>query len=185
MKRRDFIFKTILGSLSIYALRDCSAERKEAGQLFPPTLIPETVDEKTMQALADTVLPGSDSDPDGEPGALEAGALIVLFDKSYFAYQFMPLISYFLNNMSEQTYGKDFYELQVGERSQLLENVEKQVSYVSLLTKFIKGAFYAAFVNDVGYKYMEYPGSNLRYREKDFSFNRPMSNEMTNDGSLP
>lgn len=181
MKRRDFILKTILGSLGIYALRDCSAERKEAGQLFPPTLIPETVDEKTMQALADTVLPGSDSDP----GALEAGALTVLFDKSYPAYQFIPLISYFLNNMSEQTYGKDFYELHVSERSQLLENVEKQVSYVSLLTKFIKGAFYAAFVNDVGYKYMEYPGSNLGYRETDFSFNRPMSNEMTNDGSLP
>lgn len=185
MKRRDFILKTILGSLSIYSLRDCSSERKDVLELFPPALKPETVDEKTMQALADTVLPGSNSDPEGEPGALDAGALTVLFDKSYPAYQFIPLISYFLNTISGQTFGKDFYELELNERTQLLENVEKQVSYVSLLTKFIKGAFYAAFVNDVGYKYMEYSGPNLGYRETDFSFNRQMSNEMTNDGSLP
>jgi len=185
MKRREFIIKSIIGTFGIWTISSCAIERGSEESLYPPPFEPITEDEKTMFALIDTVLPGRTSDPEGTPGALEAGALIVLFDKSNPSYQFIPVISSLLNTEAENTFKKSFYELDLNKRTDVLGNVENKLPYISLLIKFIKGAFYANLVNDVGYQYMEYPGANLGYRDKDFSFQREMSGEMTVDGSLP
>ena len=154
-------------------------------QIIPPSFTPGTTDEKTMSALIDTILPGYGSDPAGGPGAIQADALLMVYDKAYPAYQFVQIIVNLLNSIANTTYKSAFYELDLSKRATLLSDLENEVPYMGLLIRYIEGAFYAGFVNDVGYEYLTYPGANLGYVNQGFSFNRQMSQELTNDGNLP
>jgi len=187
MRRRSAIKRifTILTSIFgvSYLAKGCGQETYE--EYYPPFFNPETEEERTMTALADTIVPGKDSDPDGSPGAIEAGALIVLYDRYYPAYDYITPISRLLNSSAFTKYGKNYYELELGEREVVLSEVEEGFPPLSLLIKFIKASFYDALINDVGYKYLEYPGPNLGYKDDGFSFGKKMSEEMTDDGSLP
>ncbi len=192
MTRREFLkyigystlYASLFGALDICSLAGCGSGKFNP-QTIPPSFIPATTEEKTMSAFIDTVLPGYASDPEGSPGALEAGALTVLFDRSYPTYAFIPIATALLNNEAQNSYNKAFYELDLNSRTSVLSIVEKQLAYISLLIQFVEGAFYLAFVNDVGYQYMGYPGANLGYVDQGFSFNTQMSQELTNDGNLP
>jgi hypothetical protein len=182
MNRREFIIGTI-ALLDFFLIRGCGEEGEE---YFPPYFSPETEEEKTIYALCETVVPGRQTDPDGEPGAIEAGAMLVLNDRDYPAKDYISGVAGILNITAISRYKKKFHALEMEEREEVLGIVEDAFYPISLLIRFIKASFFDALVNDVGYRYLNYPGPNLGYiDDKDFGFRKKMSEELTDDGSLP
>ncbi|NIO20957.1 MAG: hypothetical protein GTN76_09505, partial [Candidatus Aenigmarchaeota archaeon] len=55
------------------------------------------IEKATMEAFADTIIPGPDSDPEGSAGGVEAGALEVLYDPYYGLRPFIGILARNLN----------------------------------------------------------------------------------------
>jgi|GEM_PF-1517679 len=187
--RRDFfrwVIKGILFAGSISIIDDLSC-----GKLILPVsqnslfMLPLTDDEKTVYAICETILPGSNLDPTGAPGAIDVGTMNVVYDNFYPAAQYIPLAITLVNSLAKSLYGSKFYNLNLDQRTAILENVESETQVIELLYKFIKVPFYVGMISDLGTQYMGYPGPNLGYRDQDFSFYTKMSEEMTPDGNLP
>lgn len=182
MKRREFIIGAI-ALLDFFLIRGCGVEEEV---VFPPAFSPDTEEERTMFALCETVVPGKETDPDGAPGAIESGAMLVLYDRNYPVSNYVSGVAGILNITAISRFKRKFYQLGREEREEVLGILEDAFYPISLLIKFIKVSFFGALVNDVGYRYLNYPGPNLGYIEdEDFGFRKKMSEEMTDDGSLP
>lgn len=189
LNRREF-FKwlgKVSVALSMFGLIDqisCGSVPQTSGQ--PSQYMqPVTDDEKIVYALCDTIIPGRTSDPTGAPGAVDVGTMDFVYDKFYGVVQELPLVLPLFNGEAQQLYGKPLYELNLDQRTTVLKNVESILGLIDQIYMFIKGPFYIGIINNIGPEYMGDPGPNLGYRNQDFSFYKPMSNEMTSDGNLP
>lgn len=146
---------------------------------------PQTEDEKIIYAMCDTILPGMSSDPTGAPGAVDACTMDVVYDKFYGIIQVISPVLLIINAEAKNNEGRNFYELNLDQRTTVLKSVESMLGIIDQVYMFMKGPFYIGIISRLGLDYMGDPGPNLGYRDQDFSFYKPMSQEMTSDGNLP
>ncbi len=189
LNRRDFFKWIIRASVAatVFGLLDqisCGTV-PQTGVQTSPYMVPQTADEKTVYALCDTVLPGRTSDPSGAPGAVDAGTMDFAYDKFYGVVQEFPLVLPLFNAEAQKQYGKPLYELDLAQRTTVLQNSETLLGLIDQIYMFLKGPFYIGMISTLGLEYMGDPGPNLGYRNQDFSFYKPMSTEITSDGNLP
>lgn len=147
---------------------------------------PQTRDEKLLAAMADTIVPGKESDPEGLPGALESCVLNLVHDEFYPFVQTLPAILLLVNNTADLKYSKDFVDLKLTERTAVLKEAEDKLPLVRLAYRFFRSSFYAAVYNMEGGRYLSWPGPNLGYSDHpEMSFRKPIGKELTRDGNLP
>lgn len=148
--------------------------------------LPTTDEEKVVAAIVDTVVPGADSDPDGLPGAPESCALNLIYDAFYPFVQVMPALLLIVQQLSDNDYNKKFIDLDLDERTKVLQKAEETLPLIRLAYRFIRSAFYASTYNYRGGNYLRWPGPNLGYTDHpEFSFGKAVSKELTRDGNLP
>ncbi|MCX5868271.1 MAG: DUF5987 family protein [Proteobacteria bacterium] len=182
--RREFIIK--IGKFSLVLtlpLPACGGKKKTENA--PVCLAALTHDEKTFSALADTIVPGCQTDPSGAPGAVEACALNLIYDDKMPIVEVATLLVSLLDGAARDLYQRDFVDLNLEERTQAVLESEKRLPLLSWLLKLIRSAFYVGYFSDIGLKYLGYPGPNLGYVNLGFSFGEKMSEELTPDGNLP
>lgn len=145
-----------------------------------------TIEKATIEAFADTIIPGPISDPEGSVGGVEAGALEVLYDPYYGLRPFIGILTRNLNRTSLWRYRKPFKDLGLRQRKRtilfkdyfsLMKPVYEQAELL------VKLAFYGGIINDVGTDYISFPGPSFGYH--DYSFNEKFAEEATEDGNLP
>lgn len=147
---------------------------------------PLSATEKTLAAVLDTVVPGKDTDPDGDPGALEACAMNLMVDEYYPFRGFADLFAALFDQLSEGDQGKPFVDLDYDQRLGIVVKVQHQMPLLKLAYKAIRSAFYGGSYNGVGLDYLGYPGPNLGYRHvAECSFRKPVCQEMTDEGWMP
>ena len=208
LSRRDFVRRVgALGAASLVAGALPVAERMIAAN---PALAAVPINDATLQAFADTLIPGrkakrtdmgDEIDPraiagvDRRPGAVEADALRVFHDPLV---GFPPLAGPFLADLSTRS-------LQFGNPSFLLLDFEARTKVCLQALSFSNpdrvlyeaaaavpfAAFCAAVEHPIGtsrnasgYRVMGYPGAAPNgYR--GFSYRRKLSHERTRKGCLP
>ena len=147
-------------------------------------------EEKTFEALIETIVPGKMSDPLGHPGSSEADSIKYLWKVERSKLLPVPfglirsVISTLLNIKSFTRYRKKFSNLTLLQRELVALSVE-QIPGVPLFYRVIRAPFYTGALNDVGFKYFGYPGPNNGY--KNFSFEEEISpaHPRTINGNLP
>jgi hypothetical protein len=146
------------------------------------------IEEETMKAFADTIIPGPNSDPEGSVGGVEAGALAVMYDPYYGLKPFMGLLTRNLNRTSIWWYGKLFKDLDLRQRTAIVL-FKDHTSLIKLTYEqaenLVKLAFYGAIINDVGTHYISFPGPSLGYDDYYFSDDEMCAKKATEDGNLP
>jgi hypothetical protein len=181
--RREFVETVGKASLIlVLPLSGCGIQEEE---IEPGCLEALTPEEKTLAALADTVVPGSLSDPTGAPGAIEACALNLIYDDSMPVAEAAPLLVSLLDGISRTHHDQKFVALSLEERTQIVQEAEQSLPLLTWLLKLIRCAFYVGTFSDVGLKYLGYPGPNLGYINQGFTFGEKMSEELTPNGNLP
>jgi hypothetical protein len=141
--------------------------------------------EETLQAFADTIIPGLHSDPEGSPGAAEAGALEVLYDPYYGLTPFIGLLCRNLNRSSLWWCRKLFKDLDLRQRTAIVlfkDNFSLLKWVYENAEMLVKLAFYGAIINDVGTEYISFPGPAPRYL--DYSFKEQFAQSQTENGNL-
>jgi len=147
---------------------------------------PGTDVERTLAAVLDTVVPGKETDPDGEPGALEACAMNIMVDEYYPFRAYADLFAALFDQLGDTEFGKTFVELDFDQRLAVVIKVQGQMPLLRLAYKAIRSAFYGGSYNGVGLDFLGYPGPNLGYRHLDeASFRKPMCKELTEKGWMP
>jgi len=147
---------------------------------------PGTAIEKTLAAVLDTVVPGADTDPAGDPGAIEACAMNLMVDDYYPFREYAGLFAALFDQLSDSDFGKPFVDLEYKQRLSVAIKVQDQMPLLRLAYRAIRSAFYGGAFNGVGLTYLGYPGPNLGYRHiAEASFRKPVCNEMTDKGWMP
>jgi hypothetical protein len=144
------------------------------------------LEEPTMKAFVDTIIPGPSSDPQGSAGGNEACAYEVLHDPYYGLKPFIGLISWDLNQTGLRWHGRFFKDLDLSQRTAIMsfkDNAPLMRLFYEQAEVLVKLAFYGAIINDVGTTYISFPGPSNGYR--DYSFDEKFSEEATEDGNLP
>lgn len=144
------------------------------------------IEEETMEAFADTIIPGPISDPEGSVGGVEACALEVLYDPYYGLRPFIGILARNLNRTSLWWYCRLFKDLDLRQRTEIVlfkDNNSLIKPVYEQAELLVKLAFYGAIVNDVGTDYISFPGPSRGYR--DYSFNEIFAREATENGNLP
>ncbi len=182
MKRREFFISFISWVVGGFFI---SCERKKPLSFCKE---PEDFYEKVLIAFIDTLIPGRETDPAGEPGAIDACALNLFYDPFYPVQPLIPLVVRQLEAISKKLYGKGFVELKYEERVRVVEELEmsnNEVPNFELKIFLILSslAFYGGIYSDLGLRYCGFPGETHGYME-DFSFGIQFE-EMTEDGNLP
>jgi hypothetical protein len=207
LSRREFVHRAgALGAGALVASALPVAERMIAAN---PALAAVSIDDATLQAFADTLIPGRKvkrtdlgdeihplaiAGVDKRPGAVEADALRVFHDPLI---GFSALAGPFLTDLSTRS-------LQQGNPSFLMLNFKQRTAVCKQALSFSNGdrvlyeaaaavpfaAFCAAVEHPIGtsrnasgYRVMGYPGAAPNgYR--GFSYRRKLSKERTKKGSL-
>lgn len=146
--------------------------------------------QKTFEALAETIIPGALTDPLGHPGSTEADTIKYLWKVERSKLLPVPfgiirgVISSLLNIKSYAKYRMSFAKLELKQREIIAASIE-QLPGVPLFYRVIRAPFYTGALNDVGFKYFGYPGPNNGY--KDFSFKQKIadSHPRSVNGNLP
>jgi len=197
---------TVLGAGALVASAVPLAEQMIAAQ---PALALVTPDDATLQAFADTVIPGRKADHtdlgdeihpqaiagvDSEPGAVEADTLRLMKDPRI---GFQALAPAFLLDVEGRalSQGGDFLSLSFDKRVAVLlsgldyGNGSRTLWEAAAAVPFV--AFCAAAVHEVGtsakasgYRVMGYPGAAPN-GYAGFSYGRRLSRERTKRGILP
>ena len=142
--------------------------------------------EETLKAFADTIIPGPHSDPEGSPGGVEAGALEVLYDPYYGLTPFIGLLTRNLNRSSLWWYHKLFKDLDLRQRTAIVwfkDNFSLLKLVYENAEMLVKLTFYGAIINDVGTDYISFPGPAPGY--SDYSFKEQFAQPQTDNGNLP
>jgi hypothetical protein len=208
LSRRDFIERA--GALGVGAVVLTALPLAERMIAADPALAAVTPDDATLQAFADTIIPGRKAKRtdlgdeiaplaiagvDSSPGAVEADALRVYHDPLV---GFPPLAGPFLSDLSLRS-------LQQGNPSFLMLSYDKRVKVCLSALSFSNGSRvlyeaaaavpFAAFCaatehpigtssNASGYRVMGYPGAAPN-GYAGFSYRRRLAKERTKRGSLP
>ncbi len=207
LSRRDFLRDTsVLGAAALIASAVPVAERILAAD---PALAAVPTDEATMQAFADTIIPGrkaaatdlgDEIHPDAiagvddEPGAVEADVMRLYHHPLT---GFDALEPAFLADLSTRSlqHGGPFLELDFEQRSAVLlqalsfDNPDRVLYEAAAAVPFT--AFCAAAVHETGtsknasgYRVMGYPGAAPQgYRR--YSYGRKLARDFTKKGYLP
>ena len=208
LSRRDFIARATTLGAGAYVLAALPAARLVQAAALPSPAAPA---DATLQAFADTLLPGRRAtrtdlgdpiDPraiagvDAQPGAVEADALRLYHD---------PLIGFdaleepFLADLSARALavgGNEFLLLTYKKRVQTaiagldFSNPTRTLWEAAAAVPFTSFCGAAEHVTGTsqdasGYRVMGYPGAAPNGYQMDFSYGRPLSRERTQDGSLP
>lgn len=149
-------------------------------------LQPVTDAEKVLAAVVDTVVPGSETDPTGDPGALEACALNLMLDEFYPFKTYADLIVTVVNQAAQNQYQDTFLAGTYEQRLAVLLDAQEALPVLRLAFRAIRSAFYGGAYNGVGLTYVNYPGPNLGFRHlPEFSFGKAMSQEESDTGWMP
>jgi hypothetical protein len=212
LSRRDFLQRTsALGAAALVASALPLAERLVAGVAYAAD---PTLDDATLQAFADTIIPGRKAtktdlgDPihpqaiagvDPDPGAVEADALRLFHDALV---GFDALEPAFLADLSLRALpqGGAFLSLSYDKRVQTLLGAFDFANPTRILYEAAAAVPFTAFCaagehpfgtsqNSSGYKVMGYPGGGpndapVMY-PYSFSYRRRLSKERTRKGYLP
>ena len=170
-------------------------ERALAELAFPdPDYVPldgacveaETEEERVVAALVDTVVPGSGSDPDGVPGALDCCALNLIQDAFYPFRDYLPLIVPAVQGLAQELYGRGLPECDLEQRTEVLKRAEEALPVIRLAYRFVRSAFYGAAYTMRGTEELGWPGPTLGYADHpELSFREKLADELTDDGNLP
>ena len=212
LSRRDFLQRTsLLGTAALIASALPVAERLA---LPPRAFADPTLDDATLQAFADTIIPGRKVDKtesgaqihpmaiagvDSLPGAVEADALKLFHDSLT---GFDALEPAFLTDLSTRSLqqGGSFLELTYEKRVQVLvgafdfsnpTRVVYEAAAAVPFTAFCAAALYdyGTNKNASGYKVMGYPGGGPNSAPVmypySFSYRKRLAKERTRKGYLP
>lgn len=182
--RREML-KSIIGSaLAVLFWDFCGGPTREEEISFCLDIDDEVG--RVLKMLCETVIPGRMSDPEGTPGALECCAMNILYDEFYpFKENARPVVN-IIEKIAQDKYERSFVELGQAEREDVLMSAEQWLPLISLVTKFIKAAFFTDAYTTLGWEYVGYPGPNLGYiNDPDFGVKEPTSKEKTPDGNMP
>ncbi|MBI3182988.1 MAG: hypothetical protein HYZ28_12700 [Myxococcales bacterium] len=147
---------------------------------------PGSVEERTFVAIADTIVPGCASDPDGQPGAAEGCVLSLASDPGLPVAGVLPFLVALVDQYSNRSFDKRFIALDLEARTSVLAAAERDSPLLSYAFRFFRTVHYAGLYNDVGPRSLGYPGGNLGYAgDPDFSFRDPIGQELTPEGNLP
>lgn len=196
LDRREFLREMGTWSLGLLVGGAAMEARSNAGGFVsrgfgrPPLpgacIQPETTTEKTLAAVLDTVVPGKETDPDGDPGALEACAMNLMVDEYYPFRSYADLFAALFDQLSTGDFGKAFVDLDFEQRLSIVVKVQEQMPLLRLAYKAIRSAFYGGSYNGVGLDFLGYPGPNLGYRHvPESSFRKPVCKERTEKGWMP
>ncbi|HEY7633484.1 MAG TPA: DUF5987 family protein [Thermoleophilaceae bacterium] len=206
LSRRDFIGRVTTLGAGAYVLAALPAAR-----LVQAVAGPTLPTDATLQAFADTIIPGRKAlktdlgdpiDPraiagvDSEPGAVEADTLRLFHDPLL---GFDALEAPFLADLSARSLavgGGPFLLLPYEKRVQVLlagldfDNPTRTLWEAAAAVPF--EAFCGAgehpigtSANASGYRVMGYPGAAPNGYQRDFSYGRKLSRERTKGGNLP
>lgn len=183
--RRSFLLA--VGQAMLLPLAEWACTKSEDGEI--PTVAqgkcqkPTDHQEETILMLADTIVPGTASDPRRLPGALEACPLEILYDPTLPLGAAAPLVVTLLDGEAKKRYGSDYKLLGLAERTEVTRTIESASPLLGYLLKFIRGVYYTS---PVAYAALGFPGNNLGYiNHPDFSLREPLGEEMTPDGNMP
>ncbi len=207
LSRRDFLRDTsLLGAAALIASAVPVAERILAAD---PALAAVSTDDATLQAFADTIIPGRKTERtdlgdeihpdaiagvDNEPGAVEADVLRLYHHKLTGFDAIEPVFLAELSRRSLQ-HGGPFLGLGFDERTAVVlgalsfDNPDRVLYEAAAAVPFT--AFCAAAVHEVGtsknasgYRVMGYPGAAPQgYRR--YSYGRKLARDFTKKGYLP
>jgi hypothetical protein len=207
LSRRQLLQRA--GALSAAALVAEALPLAEALMRADPALAATPVDDATLGAFADTIIPGRPATTtdlgtsipagviagvDPEPGAVEAGAIELYHDSRVGFDALAPAFLADLNTRSLQQ-GGPFVTLDYDRREQVVlrgldfgnsERVLWEAAAAVPFTAFCAAALVpnATRANASGYRVMGYPGAAPNgYRH--FSYRRRLARERTRHGSLP
>jgi hypothetical protein len=142
--------------------------------------------EKTLAAVVDTVVPGTTTDPEGHPGALESCALNLLLDDFYPFRSYASLIVSLVDAIGQQLHASTFLDADYQQRLEVLIKAQEDLPVLRLAYRAIRSAFYGGAYNGIGLDFVGYPGPNLGYRHlPEASFRLPVCKELTEDGWMP
>jgi hypothetical protein len=178
LKRLTIICGSGAAGISALATGSDAAEAVDAENTY--------LQEETLKAFADTIIPGPHSDPEGSPGGVEAGALEVLYDPYYGLKPFIGLLTRNLNRSSLWWCHKLFKDLDLRQRTAIVlfkDNFSLLKLVYENAEMLVKLSFYGAIINDVGTDYISFPGPALGYF--DYSFKEQYAQPQTEDGNLP
>ena len=147
---------------------------------------PQSELEHALWALGETIVPGKDTDPAGDPGANESCALNVALDPTLPMADLAAVVLGMLDGVSDELYGTQFRLLDYDPRVAVGVEAERRLPVMTLLYRLIRSAFYGAGYNEIGVRWMGFPGENLGYiHHADFTFGQPVCKEFTKEGNLP
>lgn len=144
--------------------------------------------EQGLAAILDTVVPGPETDPSGDPGALEACAMNLMVDSAYPFRQYASTFVGIVDSLAHDGAGGPtvFADLSHEARLAVLVEAQEVLPILRLAFRAIRSAFYGGAYNGVGLDLLGYPGPNLGYRHiREASFRVPVCTELTATGSLP
>lgn len=146
----------------------------------------QTVEQQVVAAIIETVLPGAANDPAGEPGALEAGALNLAYDRFYPLRDYIPVVVQLVDAAADSGHGAGFVDLSQSEREAVLNEVQDSLPFLRHAYRFLRSVYFADLHGCVGSRALGFPGPNLGYVDHPaFSYRRAMSQERTEHGYLP
>lgn len=147
---------------------------------------PESQVEKILAAMVDTIVPGPDTDPAGDPGGLESCAINMLMDGNYPFREQAGILADLMDLLAQGDYQAGFLDITYEQRIQVLLKAEQSMPLLIMAYRAIRSAFFGGAYNGIGLEYMKYPGPNLGYRHiREASFRRAMCREKTEKGWMP
>ena len=208
LSRRDFLQRA--GALGAGAVVLSALPLVERMIAADPALAAVAPDDATLQAFADTILPGRPAERtdlgdeihpgaiagvDTTPGAVEADVLRIYRDDRI---GFPTLAGPFLSELTTRSvrHGGPFLTLPFDARTRVVlellsfDNPSRVVHEAAAAIPFV--AFCAASAHPIatsanasGYRTMGYPGAAPNGYPRSFSYRRRLSRERTRTGSLP
>ena len=187
--RREFvrIAGSLAGLAAVPGLAACGDAAGTAQPVAPAKLpslggAPDTDEGWAIAAFCDTVVPGKYRDPEGTPGAIDTGAPALFFDPTLPALPYVGLLVVVLDGFAKkQVPGAAFIDLTPDQRDAALAEAAGAVDIMYFAIELAKLAHFSSTAAGAA---LGYPGANPGWvTDPDFSFNRPMSREITVDGN--
>lgn len=184
MNRRNFLKTGLFSSLALPARALAMGRRQTTARAGAKYATP------TFVAFLDTIIPGAGSDPEGGPGALEAGTLEYL--ERVESSKLFPIsidVIHFAATRALDTWAalgwfKTFPALDRRARETCVRQLQF-VPGVPFLLRLARAPFYTGAINRVGFDWVGYPGPNTGYA--DFSFRQTLARPEPGsvEGNLP
>lgn len=149
-----------VGALTLPPVASAAPQRAaQVPDLDPAALLP------TLAAYVDTLVPGPGSDPEGTPGAVEAGAVDQLLEELPYP-AVVPFVVADVTAAALAAHGRPFEALDYPEREAILVTAFADPSrsvYHLIAFAVATGCFYADFRNHVGSVHLGLPGPSDGY----------------------